>query len=109
MRYDKLIFFRTMTPGEYNPETGNYEDDHYDYDPVMASVYDTTTETQRLYYGQLKQGSKTIHIQGNYEKPFDDIKIGNKIYGVNRSRELRHAQTFFVSEKQGESHGKPCI
>lgn len=106
MRYDTEILFQKLKPGEYNPKTGNYEDDQIISVPIMASIMDTQTQMMIQIYGKLKQGSKTIQIQEHFEKPFDSIRIGNKTYTVDLLRDLRHKQTFYVSEKQGENYGR---
>ena len=54
----------------------------------------------QVIYGMIKQGSLTIQLQNHYDCPFDQIRIGNKIYKVDYSRKLRTKQTFIVSEVQ---------
>ena len=66
MRYDTPVYFQKVTQGEYDPTTGDYEEDTVDETCVMASVMDTRTETMQVVYGSIKQGSKTIHIQNHY-------------------------------------------
>ena len=65
-----------------------------------ASVMDTGVETMKLVYGSIQQGSLTIQLQNQYEKPFDQIRVGKKIYQVDSRRDLRTKQTFVVSEVQ---------
>lgn len=100
MRYDTPIFFRAVTPGDYDESTGNYEDDQIEETEVMASVMDTQTETMKLVYGDIRQGSLTLTIQNHYDQPYDGIRIGDKIYRVDRTRRLRVKQSFIVSEVQ---------
>lgn len=100
MRYDKPIFFRAVTPGDYDESTGNYGDDSITETMVMASVMDTQTETMKLVYGDIRQGSLTLTIQNHYDQIFDNIRIGGKIYRVDRTRRLRVKQSFIVSEMQ---------
>jgi hypothetical protein len=101
MRYDKAIFFQKLIPGEYNKDTGNYEDDRVEEFLIHASVMDTGIETKKLLYGDIKQDSKTIHLQTIYKKPFDFIRIGGKRYKVDHERRLRQKQVLTVSEVQG--------
>ena len=89
-----------MTQGEYDQETGDYKDDSVSEDQKQASVMDTTTQMMQVVYGMIKQGSLTIQLQNHYDCPFDQIRIGNKIYKVDYSRKLRTKQTFIVSEVQ---------
>lgn len=100
MRYDTPVFFRAVTPGDYDESTGNYEDDSIIETMVMASVMDTQTEMLKLIYGDIRQGSLTVVIQNHYDQPFDNIRIGGKIYRVDRTRRLRVKQSFIVSEVQ---------
>ena len=100
MRYDTPIYFQRITPGEYDPDTGNYTDDTVDETLRHASVMNTGEETLRLVYDGPKQGSLTIQIQNHYMEPFDRIRVGEKVYSVDFSRSLRTKHTFVVSEVQ---------
>lgn len=100
MRFDTPIYFRRLTQGAYNESTGNYDDDTVTETEVMASVMDTQTEMLKLIYGDIRQGSLTVVIQNHYDQPFDNIRINDKIYRVDRTRCLRAKQSFVVSEVQ---------
>lgn len=100
MRYDTPVFFRKITPGEYDSDTGNYGDDIAEETLRYASVMDTGTELLKLVYDGPKQGSLTIQIQNHYTEPFDRIRVGEKVYNVDFSRKLRMKHTFVVSEVQ---------
>ena len=101
MRFDTPIYFQTVVEkGEYDPNTGNYADDTVTEDEIFASVTNSTTETLKLVYGTIKQGSFTIRLQNIYSKPFNRIKIGEKLYKVDYSRELKVKHIFVVSEVQ---------
>lgn len=100
MRYDTMIYFQKLTQGEYDQETGDYKDDSVSEDQKQASIMDTTTQMMQVVYGMIKQGSLTLQLQNHYDHPFDQIRIGNKIYKVDYSRKLRTKQTFIVSEVQ---------
>lgn len=101
MRYDTPIYFQSVKEkGEYDPETGDYAEDTVTEDEVFASVTDSTTETLKLVYGTIKQGSFTVRLQNIYSKPFDRIRIGKKLYRVDFDRKLRVKHTFVVSEVQ---------
>lgn len=100
MRFDIPIYFRRLTQGAYNESTGNYDDDTVAETEVMASVMDTQTETMKLVYGDIRQGSLTLTIQNHYDQTFDNIRIGDKVYRVDRTRRLRVKQSFIVSEVQ---------
>ncbi|RHQ87433.1 hypothetical protein DWX89_03125 [Coprobacillus sp. AF21-8LB] len=100
MRYDTPIYFQKVIQGEYNPTTGDYGEDTTKETCAMASVIDTRTETMRVVYGSIKQGSKTIHIQNHYDESYDLIRINDKIYQTDYSRKLRNKQSFIVHEVQ---------
>ena len=100
MRYDTQVYFQKITPGEYNPSTGNYGDDIIKETLRYASVMNTGEEKLKLVYDGPKQGSLTIQIQNHYTEPFDRIRVGGKIYRVDDSRKIRTKHTFVVSEVQ---------
>lgn len=100
MRFDTPVYFQSVVHGEYEPTTGNYAEDIVTEVERNASVSDTGTDTLTLVYGGLKQGSLTIRLQSVYDGIFDYIRIGSKRYRVDKTRTLRHKQTFIVSEVQ---------
>ena len=100
MRYDTPVFFQRTIPGEYNPDTGNYDAPIETEDMKLASVTGFGIETVHLIYGEIKQDSLTVRLQNHYDKPFDHIRIGNKVYSVDFSRRLRTKHNFVVSEVQ---------
>ena len=100
MRYDTPVYFQRITPGEYDPKTGNYDDDAVKETLRYASVMNTGEERLKLVYDGPKQGSLTIQFQTHYTEPFDRIRVGKKIYRVDYSRELRTKHVFVVSEVQ---------
>jgi hypothetical protein len=97
MRYDTPVFFQKMQPGEYDPKSGNYAEDHPIETRRDASVTDSGVNTMNLVYGSLKQGSLTIRLQRPYNEPFDKIRIGEKQYRADFSRGQK---VFVVSEVQ---------
>lgn len=101
MRFDTPVYFRSIKRGEYNAATGDYLPDT----PVevrrMASVTSTGKTTVQLIYGAMQQGSFTVRLQRPYKEPFDDIRIGEKLYKVDMSRPLRTKMAFVVHEVQG--------
>ena len=97
MRYNIPIFFRRVTSGAYDATSGNYGEDAVAEVKKYASVTDSGVETLKLVYGDLRQDSKTIRLQRAYTEPFDNIRIGEKIYSVDLSR---FGKNFVVSEVQ---------
>ena len=100
MRCDTEVFFQSITTGEYDESTGDYDEDKITEEKKYASVTDTGTDTMNLVYGAIKQGSKTVRLQMHYKKPFDRIRIGNVLYRVDFERKLRTKHVFVVSEVQ---------
>lgn len=99
MRYDTPVYFQTIQT-QYNISTGDYDAAVVSEEKRYASVTDTGIETLNLIYGEIKQGVKTVHLQNYYDKPFDRVRIGNKVYRVDRARPLRLKYTLVVSEVQ---------
>ena len=98
MRYDTPIYFQSVSAGTYNPENGDYGSDTVTEAARYAAVMDTRTETMQLVYGEIRQGSLTVHIQNHYTDPFDRIRIGEKRYRVDLRRRLRVKESFVLSE-----------
>ena len=100
MRFDTPIYFQRITAGAYDALTGNYGEDTIAEEKRYASVTSAGINTLNLVYGEIKQGALTIRLQMPYESPFDRIRIGEKLYRVDMSRNLRTKQTFVISEVQ---------
>ena len=100
MRFDTPVYFQTIKAGAYDASTGNHGEDTVTEEMRYASVTDTGLDTLNLIYGEIRQGGKTVRLQNHYEKPFDRIKIGKKVYRVDKARMLRNKQTLIVSEVQ---------
>lgn len=98
MRYDTPVYFQKVTSGAYDPKTGNYADDTVVETMRYASVMNTGEEQLKLVYDGPKQGSLTIQLQAHFTEPFDRIRVGEKVYSVDYSRELRTKHVFVVSE-----------
>ena len=92
------IYFQRVTAGAYDPETGDYGSDTVTEAARYAAVMDTRTETMQLVYGEIRQGSLTVHIQNHYTDSFDHIRIGAKRYRVDFRRWLRVKESFVLSE-----------
>lgn len=100
MRYDTKVFFQSVEEGEYDKKTGNYGADSVVEVMRRASVMDTGSETMKIVYGGLKQGSLVIQLQTHYTDSFDWIRVGDKLYRVDREQKLRTKHVFIVSEVQ---------
>lgn len=103
MRYDTPIFFQEVVPGAYNVKTSNYEEDTVYETKRYARVTDSGTETLKLVYGGIKQGSRTIRLQTPYKAKFTHIRIGSTVYKVDFSRKHK---IFVVSEVQDNAENQ---
>lgn len=101
MRFDTPVHFQRIQPGAYEESSGDYGADIISEDKCCGNVTDAGTDTLHLVYGGIRQGCKVIRLQTYYEKVFDRIRIGEKVYQVDFSRKLKVKQVFVVSEVQG--------
>ena len=101
MRYDTPIYFENVSPGEYDEETGNYGESKVTSERRLASVEGTSEKRMTLIYGAVREGSRTVSLLNAYTEPFDRIRIGDKLYTVDRKLTLRTKQAFVVSEIAG--------
>ena len=100
MRCDTPIFFQTIIQGAYDASTGDYAAPTVEEVKKYASVTDSGVETLNLVYGEIRQGSKVVRLNGQYNGTFDRIRIGRKVYRVDMPRPLRNKHIFVVSEVQ---------
>lgn len=102
MVFNKAVYFQRIKPGKYDAETGNYGEEQPEEELRYADVTEAATETLQLIYGTLKQGCLTIRLQRAYDKPFDRIRMGSKVYRADWSKhQLSGKHVFVVSEVQG--------
>ena len=100
MRFDTPVYFQSIKAGAYDASTGDHGEDIITEEMRMANVTETGIETLNIIYGEIRQGVKTVRLQNYYDKPFDRVRIGNKVYRVDRARPLRLKYTLIVSEVQ---------
>ena len=100
MRTDTAVYFQTVKTGAYDENTGNYDAPTVEEVKKFASVTDSGVETLNLVYGEIRQGTKVVRLNGQYNAPFDRIRIGRKAYRVDMARPLRNKRIFVVSEVQ---------
>lgn len=100
MRFNTPIYFQTITPGAYNAASGDYGEDKITEVKRYASVTSAGDEVLRLMYGELKQGCLVVRLQNHYTEPFNRIRIGDKLYSTDKTRQLSVKHIFIVSEVQ---------
>ena len=98
MRFDTPVYFQKITAGAYNPDTGDYGPDTVDEEKKWAAVTDAGESTQRLIYGEVREGSKVIRLQLPQNNPFDRIRIDEKLYKVDMTRHPSRKYVFIVHE-----------
>ena len=101
MRFDTPIYFQLVQRGAYNENTGDYEKDIVTEDIKYAAVSTTGINTLKLMYGEIKEGCLTVRLQRPYNKDFDRIRIGDKLYKVDVRKPLNNKEVFIVDEVQG--------
>lgn len=105
MRYDVPVYFQKVERGKYNPDAGSFGEDFVSEEMRFADVTDLKEDLMKLVYGELRRGCKIIRLQTHYKIPFERIRIGEKLYAVDFSRELRTKHIFVVSELSGSRYG----
>ena len=100
MRYDMAVYFRKVIPGEYNDETGDYEEPTVRETKRIASGQPTSEKRMMLVYGKIREDSRTISLLNPYRDLFDLIRIGDTLFTVDRKTTFRNKQAFVVSEVQ---------
>ena len=100
MRYDTPIYFEKISPGVYDETVGDYGEPVVVSTKRLASVVNTSDKQMRLIYGGIREGSKTISLLNAYGEVFDRIRVGSKLYTVDRRISLRTKQAFVCSEIQ---------
>lgn len=94
MRYNAPSYF-LYVKGELNPKTGNHDETVITEELKRADITDSAADVLKIVYGDLKKKSLTIRLQRPYTKPFNRIRVGEKMYRVDWSR---HDRVFVVSE-----------
>ena len=100
MRYDTPIYFEKLSPGVYDETVGDYGEPVVVSTKRLASVVNTSDKQMHLIYGGIRKGSKTISLLNAYGEVFDRIRVGSKLYTVDRRISLRTKQAFVCSEIQ---------
>lgn len=98
MRYDEKVLILTRIEGSYDEKTGNYAEDTYEEKEVFGAVSNTTDSMMQIVYGQLNQGSITIHLQNHYKKPFDLVEVRGKRYKVDNRTLYKVKEMMVLSE-----------
>ncbi len=100
MRYDKQVYFVKEGTKTYDPNTGDYTVSKPIKTMKWANISDAGTETLKILFGEIKQGTKIIRLKNNYKEPFDYIEIDGEKYTSTLKREYRMGCAFYVGESQ---------
>lgn len=98
MRFDTPVYFLTETEGAYDASTGDYSDPVTTEQEVYADITNTGTQTLSLLYGNIKENSLTVRTREFFNG--QRMRIGSKIYRVDKRRKLHDLTTYIVSEVQ---------
>ena len=99
MRYDKKVLFQRVTD-VYQPN-GDYVSGIAEEVTDYASIVNTDFDTMRLVYGEIKQGSITLHLLNKIAFVFNQVVIDGKTYSVDQVVDQRTKQAYILSEVQG--------
>ena len=99
MRYDKKVLFQRVTD-VYQPN-GDYVSGIAEEVTDYASIVNTDFDTMRLVYGEIKQGSITLHLLNKIAFVFNQVVIDGKTYSVDQVIDQRTKQAYILSEVQG--------
>lgn len=98
MRYDKSIYFQKKIEGKYDADTGNYLEDGVTETLKYGNVQNTSLNTLNLAYNDVSVNSLTITLQNHYNREFDRIRVGEKIYEVSFEKKLPVKHVFIAKE-----------
>lgn len=98
MRYDKKVLFQRVID-VYQPN-GDYVSGIAEEVTDYASIVNTDFDTMRLVYGEIKEGSITLHLLNKIAFVFNQIVIDGKTYSVDQVINQRTKQAYILSEVQ---------
>ena len=111
MRYDTPIYFQHNLEPVYDATTGDWTTGSLVETCAYASVANTGEQMVSLVYGQGAKGgfsvcvdSLTAHIQNHYDAAFETIRIGTRVYKVDKRFRLKTKEAFVLSEVQHASN-----
>ena len=99
MRYDKRLLF-CLVDEVYDHNTGDYKEDVLDEHIEYGSFVETDVQTMRLVYGEIRQGSVTVHLQNKVPYTFNRVAIDGKTYTKDQVINQRVKQAYILSECQ---------
>lgn len=96
MRYDTKAVFQLVedaydSNGDY---TESVAEEHIEY----CSVASTDIQTMHLVYGEIRQGSITMHLQNHIGYTFNRVVIDGTAYTVDQKLPLRVKTAYILSE-----------
>lgn len=98
MRYDKKIDF--LHVDKVYQANGDYVDEVIESTTAYGSVVNTDFDTMRLVYGEIRQGSITLHLQNKVGFIFNRVVIDGKTYAVDQCINQRVKQAYILSQCQ---------
>ena len=98
MRYDTKALFQYVTD-DYD-SIGDYTETAAEEHTEYVSIASTDIHTMHLVYGEIRQGSITMHLQGFVPYAFNRVVIDGKPYGVDQAFDLRFKKVYILPEWQ---------
>ena len=98
MRYDRKIDF-LLVDTVYN-DKGDYTEEVLESKTAYGSIVNTGLDTMRLVYGEIRQGSITLHLQNHIDFNFNRILLDGKTYAVDQRINQRVKQAYILSQCQ---------
>ena len=96
MRYDTRAAFQ-LVEDTYDSK-GDYSESVVEEHIEYVSVVNTDIQTMHLVYGEIRQGSITVHLQNYVGYTFNRVVIGEKNYTVDQAIGLRVKKAYILSE-----------
>lgn len=96
MRYDTKAVFQ-LVEDAYD-SNGDYAESVTEEHIEYCSVASTDIQTMHLVYGEIRQGSITMHLQNHIGYTFNRVVIDGKPYTVDQKLPLRVKTAYILSE-----------
>jgi hypothetical protein len=102
MRYNTPIYFQNVEPGPLM-DNGDYADGEVIEVKKFADVTESDRQTLLLFFGEIREGHKTIRLRQPYKGVFSRIRLfedgKDHFYKVDKS--MLKNRVFVVHEVQG--------
>lgn len=98
MRYDTKALFQYVED-DYD-SIGDYAETVKEEHTEYVSIASTDIQTMHLIYGEIRQGSITMHMQNYVPYAFNRVVINDVKYSVDQAFDLRFKKAYILSQCQ---------